>query len=77
MILRTQKYGRYGHSTVDLGKDKVLILGGQNGFNVQNDILTFDSDSNTIYQTGIMRTQRINFKAVRLLTGEYSLRAVY
>ncbi|MDI7219435.1 Kelch repeat-containing protein [Leptospira santarosai] len=68
-ILNTQKYGRYGQSSVSLDNDTILIIGGQDGYRIQNDLSIYDPNRNLVYQVGQMRTRRSNFKSVRLLDG--------
>ncbi|TGM05943.1 kelch-like protein [Leptospira barantonii] len=68
LLINAQKYGRYGHVSIPIGNN-ILILGGQNGFNVYNDILQFDPIQNTIFQVSNLKYARSNFKAIRLLDG--------
>ncbi|ULH30900.1 Kelch repeat-containing protein [Leptospira weilii] len=68
LLINAQKYGRYGHVSVPIGNN-ILIIGGQNGFKVYNDIFQFDPIQNTIFQVNSMRFARSNFKSIRLLDG--------
>ncbi len=68
-LLNTQRFGRYGHSSELLENESILIMGGQNGYKVQNDLSIYESNKNTVFQIGKMRTNRSNFKSVRLLDG--------
>lgn len=68
LIINAQKFGRYGHVSIPIGNN-TLILGGQNGSKVYNDIFQFDPIQNSIFQVNNLRYARSNFKAVRLLDG--------
>lgn len=68
LIINVQKEGRYGHVSVPIGNN-ILIVGGQNGYRTYNDIFQFDPVQNTIVQVNSMKFARSNFKAIRLLDG--------
>ncbi|PJZ27880.1 Kelch repeat-containing protein [Leptospira kmetyi] len=68
LLMNAQKYGRYGHVSVSVGND-ILIIGGQNGYKTYNEIFEFDPIQNLIFQVNSMKFARSNFKAVRLLDG--------
>ncbi|MBM9578967.1 kelch-like protein [Leptospira sp. 201903070] len=68
LLISKQKNGRYGHVSVPIGNN-ILILGGQNGYNVLNDIFQFDPIQNSFIQVNSMKFARSNFKSIRLLDG--------
>ncbi|MCG6167541.1 Kelch repeat-containing protein [Leptospira sanjuanensis] len=68
LLIITQKYGRYGHESIPIGNN-ILIMGGQNGFKTYNDIHQFDPTQKIIFQVNSLKFARSNFKAIRLLDG--------